>query len=134
MDTFSKEDRSRIMANIKSKDTTPESAVRSLLFSLGYRFRLHKKDLPGKPDIVMKKFGTVVFVHGCFWHHHQKCRRANWPKSNKGYWIPKIRKNVERDRSNVQMLKDSGWRVLIIWECEVKNLEKLRKRLRREIN
>jgi len=125
MDTVSKEVRSRNMSAIRSKNTNPETVVRSLLFALGYRYRLHRKDLPGKPDIVLKKHNTVIFVHGCFWHHHRNCKRANWPKSNQEYWIPKIQRNVKRDRSHNSKLKKQGWKVLVIWECQIKNIDKL---------
>ncbi len=125
MDTVSKEVRSRNMSAIRSKNTKPEAVVRSLLFALGYRYRLHRKDLPGKPDIVLKKHNTVIFVHGCFWHHHKNCRRANWPKSNQEYWLPKIQRNIERDKIHIRKLKKEGWEVLVIWECQIKNMDKL---------
>tara|TARA_B100000315_G_C14577397_1_gene588600 strand:+ start:258 stop:638 length:381 start_codon:yes stop_codon:yes gene_type:complete len=113
------------MSAIRSKNTKPEAVVRSLLFALGYRYRLHRKDLPGKPDIVLKKHNTVIFVHGCFWHHHKNCRRANWPKSNQEYWLPKIQRNIERDKIHIRKLKKEGWEVLVIWECQIKNMDKL---------
>ncbi len=125
MDTVSKEVRSRNMSAIRSKNTKPEAVVRSLLFALGYRYRLHRKDLPGKPDIVLKKHNTIIFVHGCFWHHHKNCRRANWPKSNQEYWLPKIQRNIERDKIHIRKLKKEGWEVLVIWECQIKNMDKL---------
>ena len=134
MDTVSKEVRSRNMSAIKSKNTKPESVVRSLLFAQGYRYRLHRKDLPGKPDIVLKKHNTVIFVHGCFWHQHKKCKRANIPKSNKKYWIPKLERNVKRDRSHNSKLKKQGWKVLVIWECETKDSEKIILRLKKKLN
>lgn len=124
MDKISKEVRSRNMAAIKSKDTKPEMTVRKLLFSMGYRFRLHRKDLPGKPDIVLPKYKTVIFVNGCFWHQHKNCKRSNIPKTNKDYWVPKIQKNVERDNNNKKLLRKLGWKVIVIWECEV-NKEKI---------
>jgi|TARA_B100001971_G_C17878675_1_gene376939 DNA mismatch endonuclease (patch repair protein) len=113
------------MSAIRSKNTKPEAVVRSLLFALGYRYRLHRKDLPGKPDIVLKKHNTIIFVHGCFWHHHKNCRRANWPKSNQEYWLPKIQRNIERDKIHIRKLKKEGWEVLVIWECQIKNMDKL---------
>lgn len=119
MDTFSREARSRIMSAIRSENTRPEFIVRKLLFALGYRFRLHDKRLPGRPDIVLKKFKTVIFVHGCFWHHHKNCRRANWPKSNKEYWIPKIQGNIDRDRTNMKKLRKLNWKIIILWECQL---------------
>ncbi len=117
------------MAKIKSKDTKPEKAVRSLLHQLGFRFRLHNKMLPGKPDICLAKHKTVIFVHGCFWHNHQKCRDGRLPKSNLGYWEPKITGNVMRDKMRVKELKKLGWKVLIIWECEIGNLKKLEQKI-----
>jgi len=134
MDTVSKEVRSRNMSAIRSKNTKPESVVRSLLFALGYRYRLHRKDLPGKPDIILKKYNTVIFVHGCFWHQHKKCKRANIPKSNKKYWIPKLERNVKRDRSHNTKLKKQGWKVLVIWECEIKDSERMIARLKKKLN
>ncbi len=129
MDTVSPEERSRIMSHVKGRDTTPEKRVRSLLHSMGYRFRLQRADLPGKPDIVLPKFKTVIFVNGCFWHRHPGCKRATLPKSNAEFWRQKLEKNVARDRRNIQTLKDLGWYVLIIWECELKDTRTLQARL-----
>ena len=112
--------RSWNMSRIGSKNTNPEKVVRALLHSQGYRFRLHRKDLPGKPDIVLKKYNTVILVNGCFWHQHKSCKRANIPKSNKEYWIPKIERNKKRDKRNIKEIKNLGWRVMVVWECEVK--------------
>ncbi len=134
MDTISKEARSMNMAAIRAKDTLPEMKVRSLIHSLGYRYRLHRKDLPGKPDIVLRKYKTVIFVHGCFWHHHKNCKRANWPKSNQEYWIPKIKRNVERDKKHTKELKKLGWKVITIWECETKNTEGIVKKIDKGLN
>lgn len=120
MDIFSKEVRSRIMTAIKGKDTKPEIAVRKLLHSLGYRYRLHKKDLPGKPDIVLPKHKTTIFVHGCFWHQHEKCCRAILPKSNINYWIPKLERNKHKFEEDKKALEDMGWIVYTVWECETK--------------
>ena len=116
------EARSRIMRAIKSKNTAPELVVRRLLHSLGYRFRLHRTDLPGKPDIVLPKHKAVIFVHGCFWHQHPSadCRNAQVPRSNNAYWAPKLAGNVARDGEAVRLLVMLGWRVLIVWECETK--------------
>ena len=108
------------MSRIKSKNTNPEKVVRTLLHSQGYRFRLHLKGLPGKPDIVLKKYNTVILVNGCFWHQHKSCKRANIPKSNKEYWIPKIERNKKRDKRNIKEIKSLGWRVMVLWECEIK--------------
>ena len=129
MDTVSPEERSRIMSHVKGRDTTPEKRVRSLLHSMGYRFRLQRADLPGKPDIVLPKFKTVIFVNGCFWHRHPGCKRATLPKSNAEFWRQKLEKNVARDLRNIQTLKDLGWYVLIIWECELKDTMTLQARL-----
>lgn len=124
MDKVSKEVRSKNMAAIKGKDTKPEIAVRKLLHSLGYRYRLHRKDLPGKPDIVLPKYKTVIFVHGCFWHQHNGCKYNTKPKSNKQFWLSKLRKNVERDKKQYTALKKLGYKVLTIWECDVKKTAK----------
>jgi DNA mismatch endonuclease (patch repair protein) len=108
------------MAAIRSSGMKPEMAIRSLVHRLGYRFRLHAKDLPGKPDLVFRARKKVIFVHGCFWHQHQSkfCPDGRAPKSNLGYWAPKLARNVNRDDRNQSELKAMGWRVLIIWECE----------------
>ncbi len=134
MDTFTKADRSKVMAAIKSKNTKPELFVRKLLFSLGYRFRLHRSDLPGKPDIILKKYNTAVFVHGCFWHQHQGCKRSNIPKSNLKYWTNKLSRNVQRDKENKRMLKKAGWKIFIIWECECKMPDKLTAKLVKQLS
>lgn len=121
MDTVSKEQRSKNMAAIKGKNTKPEVAVRKFLHSLGYRYRLHKKDLPGRPDLYLKKYNTVIFIHGCFWHQHSKCKYATVPKSNREFWVNKLKKNVERDIKNRKKLKDQGYNVIVLWECGVFN-------------
>ncbi len=118
MDRISKEHRSWNMSRIKGKDTTPELRVRSTLHKLGYRFRLHRKDLPGKPDIVLPKYRTVIFVHGCYWHRHPGCKYAYTPKSRVEFWTKKFQENVERDRINDEALKIAGWKIWIIWECQ----------------
>jgi DNA mismatch endonuclease (patch repair protein) len=110
--------RSELMSRIRSGDTKPELAVRKLLHALGLRFRLHRRDLPGKPDIVLPRFRTVIFVHGCFWHQHPGCKLASDPKSRREYWIPKLAGNVRRDTLAQAALRASGWRVEVIWECE----------------
>ena len=120
-DTFTPEARHHCMSRIRSKDTTPELMVRRWLFANGYRFRLHRKDLPGKPDIVLPKYRTAIFINGCFWHHHENCRYGYMPKSNLEYWESKFRKNKERDEKNLAELTALSWRVLIIWECQIKN-------------
>ena len=121
--------RSRNMSAIKSKNTKPEIAVRKLLHSLGYRFRLHRKDLPGSPDIVLPKHKTVIFVHGCFWHRHANCKYASTPKTRKEFWESKFKANVKRDLEIQEKIKNIGWQSLVIWECELKNYEKLKKSL-----
>jgi len=125
MDHLSKEKRSWNMGRIKSKDTKPEILVRSALHRIGFRFRLHYKDLPGKPDIYLPKYKTVIFVQGCFWHQHQGCSRSSIPKSNRTYWIDKLRKNVERDQKNKLLLEKLGYSVYYIWECETKNIKQV---------
>ena len=107
------------MGLIRSKNTRPEMAVRSILHRLGYRFRLHKKSLPGSPDIVLARHRAVIFVHGCFWHSHDACRRGIIPKSRPEFWADKFEKNIARDRGNVEALQGQGWRVLVVWECQV---------------
>ena len=118
-DNHSKEIRSMNMSHIRSKNSKPEEMVRKYLVSKGFRYRKNVKDLPGKPDIVLPKYKTVVFVNGCFWHKHD-CPRFVWPSSNIEYWVPKIQKNAQRDAENTQWLKDHGWNVLTIWECQLK--------------
>lgn len=131
MDKISKEHRRWNMSRIKSRDTEPEKAVRSLLHRMGYRFRLHRADLPGRPDIVLPRYNAVIFVHGCFWHRHENCKFAYFPKSRIGFWENKFRKNVERDKRVIESLKKLGWRVLIIWECEIFCCSSLARRIRR---
>ena len=121
MDKFTKEKRSEIMSKIRGKNTAPEMKVRSLLHSLGYRFRLHRTDLPGKPDIVLPRYKTVVFVHGCFWHGHECQNNRKKPVDNATYWDHKILQNKARDIRVQQELRDRGWQVLIVWECELRS-------------
>ena len=129
MDTISAEKRSWTMSRVKSRDTAPERRVRSLLHAMGCRFRLHRADLPGRPDIVLPKYRAVVFVHGCFWHRHPGCKRATTPASNMAYWTGKFARNVERDAEIRAALEVAGWRVLVVWECELKDTAALRSRL-----
>lgn len=129
VDQVSPERRSANMARIRGKDTAPEIRVRRVAHALGFRFRLHRKDLPGKPDLVFPRHRVALFVHGCFWHQHLDCHRANIPKSRGEYWIPKLGRNVERDRRNTALLRDLGWQVITIWECETKDLVSLRDKL-----
>jgi DNA mismatch endonuclease (patch repair protein) len=111
------------MSRIRSKNTKPEKVLRSWLYSQGLRFRIHRKDLPGKPDIVFTKYKTVIFVHGCFWHYHQDCREGRIPGTNSKFWEEKLVKNIQRDGKHQLALKELGWRVLVVWECEInKNL------------
>lgn len=119
-DSLSRALRSANMAAVHGRDTKPEIAVRSKLFHEGYRFRLHRRDLPGCPDIVLPRFHTVVFVHGCFWHGHS-CRRGKLPDTNREFWATKIQGNVKRDRLNLAALQAEGWSVFVIWTCELKS-------------
>ena len=124
VDKISKEKRSYTMSRIRSKNTKPEMALRTALFKAGYRYRLHAKHLPGKPDLVLPKYKTVIFVHGCFWHLHENCRDGRLPKSKLEYWEPKLNRNVERDNIHQNALLSLGWKVIVVWECEIKkNLE-----------
>ena len=117
------------MAAIKSKNTKPEIVVRKMLYALGYRFRLHRKDLPGSPDIVLPKYKTVIFVHGCFWHRHENCKYASTPKTRKEFWNKKFTTNIERDIQIQEKIKNIDWRSVVIWECETKNIENLKDRI-----
>ena len=123
------EQRSRNMSAIKQKNTKPEIAVRKLLHSLGYRFRLHSKGLPGSPDIVLPKYKTVIFVHGCFWHRHENCKYASTPKTRKEFWNKKFTENKKRDSEIQEKIKILDWRSVVIWECETKNIENLRDKI-----
>ena len=123
MDHITKEKRTWNMTRITSKNTKPEIIVRSTLHQKGFRFRLHEKSLPGKPDIVLPKFKTVILVHGCFWHSHKRCKRSNLPKSNRTYWKNKLAKNVKRDRQNRKALKKMGFKAYVVWECQTNNIE-----------
>lgn len=121
------------MARIKSKNTKPEILVRRLAHSLGYRFRLYRADLPGKPDLIFPGRAAAIFVHGCFWHQHNapNCADGRMPKSKQDYWTPKLRRNVARDAENIAALRELGWRSLVVWECEIKNTKKLASKLNR---
>ncbi|CAM2934590.1 TPA: very short patch repair endonuclease [Legionella pneumophila] len=120
-DKITPEHRSRNMAAIKNKNTRPELEIRSYLFKNGFRYRLHRKDLPGKPDLTLTKYKTVIFINGCFWHRHTGCKLAYTPKSNIEFWEQKFHKNVENDLKKLKQLEMQGWKVIIIWECEIKN-------------
>lgn len=128
-DMYSRKRRSEIMASITSRDTQPELRVRSVLHKMGYRFRLHSKDLPGKPDVILPKWRVAVLVHGCFWHGHNCCE-GHVPKSNTGYWESKLERNRRRDEENERLLNFLGWRLIVIWECQTYSLPKLEERLR----
>jgi DNA mismatch endonuclease (patch repair protein) len=129
VDRLTSERRSALMKSVRQKNTTPERAVRSALHALGYRFRLHRKDLPGTPDIVLPRYKVAIFVHGCFWHRHEGCHFATTPSSNEGYWLPKFASNVARDIRKETALTEAGWRVLTVWECETKSPAALAQRL-----
>ncbi len=124
-DTITKRERSRVMSLVRSKNTRPELLFRSVLQREGLRFSLHKKDLPGTPDIVLKKHKALVFVHGCFWHWHEGCKNARMPKSNQEYWRSKLERNAERFKNHQALLSEMGWRVFVLWECETKNLDNI---------
>lgn len=129
VDTVTPEIRSRVMASVKSKDSRPEMKVRRLLHSLGYRYRLHRSDLPGRPDLVFPSRRKVVFVNGCFWHNHFNCYRVRIPTTNRDYWISKLNSNSARDQSNVALLEESGWAVITVWECQLLDMTRTVERL-----
>lgn len=133
MDRLTAEQRSWNMSRIKGRDTGPERQVRSLLHRLGFRFSLKRRDLPGRPDIVLAKYGAAIFVHGCFWHRHKDCRNSVTPKTRPEFWLKKLNGNVERDKRNAVALKKLGWKVLTVWECEVPDELKLSQRLLSEL-
>lgn len=128
MDTRRPEQRRRIMQAVKSKNTGPELRVRRVLHALGYRFRLHRKDLPGRPDIVLPKHRKAIFVHGCFWHAHG-CSKGQPPKSRLDYWLPKLEANVNRDRAKLAQIESLGWKTLVVWQCETVDIDALAARL-----
>lgn len=129
VDTVSPEVRSRIMAQVKSKGMKPEMKVRRLLHGLGYRYRLHRSDLPGRPDLVFPSRRKVVFVNGCFWHYHRGCKHVRVPASNRDYWVAKLERNRDRDERNLGLLEESGWSVMTTWECELRDMETATARL-----
>jgi DNA mismatch endonuclease (patch repair protein) len=134
MDTLSKTRRSWNMSRIHGRDTVPERAVRSLLHKMGFRFRLKSRSLPGKPDVVLSRHRTVVFVHGCFWHRHRGCKLAYMPKSRVQFWERKFAANVRRDRAVARLLRDLGWNMVTVWECELSDLPRVTRRLARAIS
>ena len=121
MDIWDKNKRSECMSKIRSKDTKPELTLRKALFARGFRYRVNDKKLPGKPDIVLPKYKTVIFLHGCFWHRHEHCKYACTPKTNTEFWVDKIASNSERDKINTEKLTALGWNVLTVWECEIRH-------------
>ena len=132
LDTIASERRSENMRAIRSKGMKPELAVRKLVHALGFRYRLHQRDLPGKPDLVFPGRRKIIFVHGCFWHQHgdQTCKVSRVPKSRPEYWLPKLERNKQRDAEHLQSLKEAGWKVLVLWECEVSRPMSLRRKIR----
>lgn len=131
MDNLTPEARGRQMARVRGKNTGPELLVRKMVFAMGYRYRLHDARLPGTPDLVFSGRGKVLFVHGCFWHRHTNCALARLPKSRLDFWLPKLEGNRKRDVLNQKLLRKSGWRVLVVWECELKDMAKLARKIRR---
>jgi len=129
-DVFSVKKRSLVMSRIRSRNTAPEMAVRRLIYGMGFRYRLYAPDLPGKPDLVFRKDRKVIFVHGCFWHCHSACIDGHSPKTNTGYWRSKLARNKTRDRKSVRSLRKLGWDVIVVWECEIRDIGVLQKRLR----
>ena len=129
MDSLSAAERSDIMARVRSKNSRPELFVRKLVFALGHRYRLHAKDLPGHPDLVFRRQRKVIFVHGCFWHRHARCALARLPKSRLDFWVPKLEGNKARDERNRRALTKERWKVLTIWECQIKKPERVESRI-----
>lgn len=130
MDTLTPAERSARMALVRAKDTKPELLVRRLVHGMGYRYRLHRRDLPGTPDLVFPGRSKVIFIHGCFWHRHASCALARLPKSRVDFWLPKLTANAERDARNVRALRRLGWSVLTIWECQLGDTANLANRIR----
>lgn len=122
------------MALVRSKNTKPELAVRKLVFSMGYRYRIHESGLPSKPDLVFSRKKKAIFVHGCFWHRHAGCKKATTPASNTDYWLPKFSRTVERDRESLSDLQAMGWTILVVWECELNDMDALASKLREFLN
>lgn len=131
MDILTPEQRSRRMSAIRAKGTKPEITIRRFVYSLGYRYRLHAKNLPGKPDLVFKQRKKVIFVHGCFWHHHENCKKARLPQSRQEYWHKKILANASRDKVNIESLEKMGMKVLVIWECEIEKKDVIENKIRK---
>jgi DNA mismatch endonuclease (patch repair protein) len=134
MDIWTKDKRSLVMSKIRSKNTKPEIILRKALFMNGFRYKIHDKKLPGKPDIVLSKYKTVIFVHGCFWHYHSECKEGKIPKTNSKFWSEKLSKNIERDINHNKTLTALGWKVITVWECEIeKRLDIVLENLIRQI-
>lgn len=131
MDTLTAEERSEVMSRVAGKNTRPELAVRRAAYALGYRYRLHRRDLPGCPDLTLAPLKKVIFVHGCFWHRHPGCPRTRTPKSNTDFWVKKFDQNVKRDRQSSASLHKAGWKVLTVWECQTEDELSLRRLLSR---
>jgi len=130
MDVLTAEQRSKNMAAIRSKNSKPEIVVRKLLHRLGFRFRLHRRDLPGCPDLVLPKYKTVIFVNGCFWHQHANCKHSHIPQTRVDYWSAKLNATVERDQRNIKDLARLGWRTIVVWECQLKHMEEIATQLK----
>lgn len=133
-DVFTAEKRSWIMSRVRGKDTQPELVVRSIVHGMGFRYRLHQSDLPGKPDLVLTRHKKVIFVHGCFWHGHKSCRKSGRPSTNTKFWNDKLNRNQARDLKTRRMLQVRGWRCLVVWECQTKDRNRLKKRLASFLN
>jgi len=131
VDNLSREQRKKTMSLVRDKDTKPEMTVRKLVHSIGYRYRLHRKNLPGCPDLVFPSRNKVIFVHGCFWHGHDCRGGRNRPSSNESYWTKKLKRNIQRDAENLRKLKELDWNSMIIWECEIKNREVITRKIHR---
>lgn len=131
MDTLSPPERSERMGRVRSKNTKPELVVRRLVHSLGYRYRLHRTDLPGCPDLVFPSRRKLIFIHGCFWHRHEGCPNTRLPKSRLDFWQPKLEANSLRDAKNMRRLRSAGWGIMVIWECQIKHLARLERRIKR---
>lgn len=130
-DVFPKEKRSWIMSRVRGRDTKPEILARSFIHCMGFRFRIHRRDLPGNPDIVLPRYSKVIFVHGCFWHGHKRCPRSRRPSTHRDFWNKKLNSNIERDKRNRKELRQMGWKVLLVWECDTRTPEILLKKLER---
>jgi len=132
-DILTPDQRHKCMSNIRSTNTKPEIVVRRIVHGMGYRYRLHKRDLPGKPDIVLARHKKVIFVNGCFWHMHNCSNGRVTPKTNAKFWQSKRKGNVERDKRNLRQLRKAGWKVLVVWECQTKNINRLARKLKRSL-